>query len=160
MYFLDNKFKSILHFIINKYPLAEKEILFVILYFIDFNYFEANEKPLTGEIYIKKDFGVIPTHFEIAIFELIQEKKVAEFEKRKINSYSYSYKSIGKVDLYCLNQKEIMIAKEVCNKFLNYKKREVIRYLKGDMPWILSEIGNKLDYFDVFYRDLLYSVIF
>ena len=51
-----DKFKQVLHYVIHKTGSIEnvgKTVLFKILYFTDFNYYEMFEEKLTGESYRK-----------------------------------------------------------------------------------------------------------
>ena len=53
-----------------------KTVLYKLLYFIDFNYFEIYEKSLTNETYKRLPHGSAPTHFDLAISELEKEEKI------------------------------------------------------------------------------------
>ncbi len=63
------KFKQVLHYIIHQCGSLEnvgKTVLFKILYFTDFDYYELYEEKLTGEPYRKLPLGPAPVHFEEA----------------------------------------------------------------------------------------------
>ncbi len=66
MAFNKKVFKQVLHYIIHKCGHLEnvgKTVLYKILYFCDFDYYELNEESLTGESYVKFPRGPAPTHF-------------------------------------------------------------------------------------------------
>ncbi len=63
-----------LHYLIHNYndnKKVTKSVLFSLLYFTDFNFFELYEKSLTNEIYIMSSGGPKPLHFDLVIEELI-----------------------------------------------------------------------------------------
>ena len=67
------KFKKLLHYIISDCELnlnVGKTVIYKLLYFIDFNYFEINEESLTNETYKRLPHGPAPIHFDLAISEL------------------------------------------------------------------------------------------
>ena len=77
------KFKQFLHYIIYKtdnIPNVGKTVLYKIMYFTDFNYYEMFEEKITGETYLKLQYGPPPRDFDTVIDELkdnglVKEKK-------------------------------------------------------------------------------------
>ena len=47
---------------------------------------------------------------------------------------------------------------DVIDKLGNYSAKEASNYSHGDMPWMIAEDNDELDYEYVFYRDPEYSV--
>ena len=79
------KFKSMIHYIISRCENKDnlgRVVLYTLLYFSDFNYYELYEEPISGETYIKKTRGPVPIHFRDAINELINEGKISVNRKR------------------------------------------------------------------------------
>lgn len=79
------KFKSMIHYIISRCENKDNfdnVVLYTLLYFSDFNYYELYEESITGETYIKKARGPVPIHFRDAINELINEGKISVNRKR------------------------------------------------------------------------------
>ncbi len=80
------KFKQVLQYVILKTSNTDnigKTVLYKILYFIDFNYYELFEGKLTGETYLKYPYGPAPRDFDDVMSELkdeglIEEKKWTE----------------------------------------------------------------------------------
>ena len=63
--FNNEKFKQVLHYIIHQCGSLEnvgKTVLYKILYFTDFDYYELYEEKLTGESYRKLPLGPAPVH--------------------------------------------------------------------------------------------------
>ncbi|WP_042708048.1 type II toxin-antitoxin system antitoxin SocA domain-containing protein [Methanobrevibacter wolinii] len=79
------KFKTMIHYIISRCENKDNfdnVVLYTLLYFSDFNYYELYEEPITGETYSKKAMGPVPIHFLEAINELIDEGKISVNRKR------------------------------------------------------------------------------
>ena len=79
--FNENKFKEVLHYIIDECGSIEhvgKTILYKVLYYADFDYYEEFEKYLTGEDYYKLPHGPAPSHFDTLVKELKSEDMIRE----------------------------------------------------------------------------------
>ena len=90
------KFKSMIHYIISRCHTKDnfaRVVLYKLLYFSDFDNYEKYEKPISGETYIRKQMGPVPSHFFEAIHELIDEGKIDESPERVINYSKYKYSS-------------------------------------------------------------------
>ena len=75
------KFKQFLHYVIHKtsgISKVGKTVLFKILYFTDFNYYELFEEKLSGETYLKYPYGPAPCNFDNVILELKAEGLIKE----------------------------------------------------------------------------------
>ena len=98
MEFDKNKFKSVLHYIIHRCRDRNnvgKTVLFKLLYFSDFNFFELYEKSLTNESYRKLPRGPAPIHFDLAISELKNEEKISIKTKiLSVDRVMYTYNSL------------------------------------------------------------------
>jgi len=70
------KFKQVLHYIINRCGSLEnvgKTVLYKILYFIDFDFYELYEDKLTRESYKRLEYGPAPIHFDEAIEKIVND---------------------------------------------------------------------------------------
>ena len=83
------KFKQVLHYIISKVGTRDnvgKTVLYKMLYFSDFDYYELRNKSITGENYFKLPNGPAPSHFEKNVEELKKKEKIKEI-KGKYGGY-------------------------------------------------------------------------
>lgn len=161
MEFNKEKFKNVLHYLISKCENKDnlgRGVLYKLVYFSDFNFYELYEEPLTGECYIHKARGPIPTHFFEARDELIHESKIKEEEKKVIDYYKYNYSSLKTVDLSLFTDNELEVLDATIDKIGNMAFNQISEYSHGDIPWRLTEEGEELNYEAVFYRSLKYSV--
>lgn len=100
MDFNKEKFKEVLHYIINDCGTKKnvgKTVLYKLLYFSDFNFFELYEKSMTNESYRKLPRGPAPIHFDVAVKELIDEGKINMTTKNiSLGRVMYNYSSLKK----------------------------------------------------------------
>ena len=156
MGFNKEKFKCIISYIINRCENKtniETSRICNLLYFSDFNYYEKYETPITDETYIKYETNPYPQHFDEIINEMVNDNSIM------IENESYFKTIIPEVpDVSCLNTKELSVINEAIDKISDLSTKEVIEYSNGDMPWMIAEDNEELDYEYVFYRDPEYSV--
>ena len=137
MNFNKEKFKKVLHDLIFKCGLKRnvgKTVLYKLLYFSDFNYFELYEKSLTNESYRKLSRGPAPTHFDLAINELINENKISVKTKElSSGKIMYNYNSLQN-PLIDFKEDELNVINEVIEDLSHMHAKEISEYSYGDMP--------------------------
>ena len=159
MNFNKEKFKEVLHYIICKCGdenNAEKGVLYKLLYFSDFNFFELHEKSLTNESYRKLPRGPAPIHFDVAINELINEGKVNVTTKNiSLGRVMYNYSSLKEPTMN-FNDNELFVINNVIDDLSYMNAKQISEYSHGDMPWRATEDRDIIDYGFVFYRNPKY----
>lgn len=140
-----DKFKAMIHYIISRCESWDNFALYKLLYFSDFDCYEKYEQPLSGETYIRKTEGPVPSHFRKSIEELVGDGKIEECPKDQ-------YFSLAEPDLSLLSLNEIQVIDDVISHF------KQSRHSHGDIPWRLANDGEPLNYEAVFYREPQYSV--
>ena len=71
------KFKNVLLYILEHCagkPNVGETVLYKLLYFSDFNYYELYEEHLTGAKYRKLPFGPVPQRFDTIVHQMIEER--------------------------------------------------------------------------------------
>ncbi|WP_409199653.1 Panacea domain-containing protein [Methanobrevibacter sp. DSM 116169] len=155
------KLKAVLHFIISKCGCKHnvgRTVLYKLLYFSDFNFYELYETSLTGETYIRKKNGPIPQHFKEIRNDLVDENKIEEHSGKAIDYTKYFYNSLKEPNTNNLNSSEINVINDIINKLSDKNATEISNYSHGDMPWKVTNNEEEIDYEFVFYRDDEYSV--
>ena len=151
------KFKVVVGYILEKIggkPNVGMTVLYKLLYFIDFDYYELFEDQLIGAVYIKNHFGPTPVMFSKVVEQMIKDGEVevirSKFYKKDQKKYlvnpSYS------PDLKVLSAQEIKHIDKVLEKYSNKTAKELTECSHKDVPWITAEEGKQLDYEAVFYR--------
>jgi len=156
-----DKFKQVLLYILQKVggkPNVGMTVLYKLLYFIDFDYYEKYEEQLMGLTYIKNHHGPTPKEFIKVVEEM---KKSGELEEVQSKYFTYDQKKfipIVSPDLSKLNGQELNLIDDVLNRLSDKTAKELSVYSHGDIPWITNKEGEAIDYESVFYRDDKYSV--
>ncbi|NOR52764.1 MAG: DUF4065 domain-containing protein [Candidatus Aminicenantes bacterium] len=154
------KFKEVLLYILNKVgskPNIGESVLYKLLYFIDFNFYEKYEEQLMGATYIKNNYGPTPKEF-IKIVEEMEKKEELEKIKTKYHQYPQrKYLPLRVPDLKMLKAIELKIIDEVLDKLSDMTAAQISEYSHNDVPWLTTDEGDIIDYESVFYRTAPYS---
>ena len=149
------KFKEVLLYILEKVGSKSNvgmTVLYKLLYFIDFDYYEKFEEQLVGATYIKNHFGPTPVEFK-KIVESMEEKGELETVRSKYFQHEQTkYLPRRESDISVLNAKEIKHIDEVLSRLSDKSAIELSEYSHKDVPWITAEEGRPLSYESVFYR--------
>lgn len=155
------KFKQVLLYVLEKVggkPNVGETVLYKLLYFIDFDYYEKFEENLMGATYIKNHHGPTPVEFKDIVEEM---KKKSELEEVKSRYFTYpqrKYLPLKRPNLQLLSGREIEHIDEVLARLSDKNAKELSDYSHGDIPWLTRDFGEPLSYESVFYRDEKYSV--
>ena len=71
------KFKEVLLYILNRVgskPHIGETVIYKLLYFIDFDYYERYEEQLMGATYIKNHYGPTPVEFKKIVDQMVKEE--------------------------------------------------------------------------------------
>ncbi|PIZ76186.1 XRE family transcriptional regulator [Candidatus Peregrinibacteria bacterium CG_4_10_14_0_2_um_filter_38_24] len=156
-----DKFKQVFLYILEKVggkPNVGLTVLYKLLYFIDFDYYEKYEEQLMGLTYIKNHHGPTPKEF-IKVVEEMKEK--GEIEEVKSPYFKYEqrkYLSRVSADLSQLNGRELEMIDSVLSRLSDKSATELSEYSHRDVPWMTHEEGEQISYESVFYRNDPYSV--
>lgn len=156
-----SKFKNILLYILERYagkPNVGETVLYKLLYFSDFNYYELYEEHLTGATYRKLPYGPVPQKLDTIIGQMI-EKGQLQRVKTEYNGYPQTrYLPLKKADLTELRASEKDIIDRVIEQMSDWSAAAISNYSHKDMPWLASKEGEEINYELAFYRDAPYSV--
>ncbi len=156
-----NKFKNVLLYILEKCagkPNVGETILYKLLYFSDFNYYELYEEHLTGAGYRKLPYGPVPQNINTVINQMIDEGKLQRV-KTEYHSYpQMRYLPLIKADLTELKASEKEIIDKVIEQMSDWSAAAISKYSHKDMPWLVSKEGEEINYELAFYRDAPFSV--
>jgi transcriptional regulator with XRE-family HTH domain len=153
------KFKEVLLYILNKVgskPNVGQTVIYKLLYFMDFNYYEKYEEQLIGATYKKNQYGPTPLEFKEVIRSLGDD-----LEKVDSNFFTYpqtKYLPKRTANLACLNANELEEINYVLEKLSDMNATQISKYSHDDIPWKAAPNGGIIDYEGVFYRTPEYSV--
>ena len=133
------KFKEVLLYVLEKVGSKSNvgmTVLYKLLYFIDFDYYEKFEEQLVGATYIKNHFGPTPVEFK-KIVESMESKGELETVKSKYFLHEQTkYLPRRESDISVLNAKEIKHIDEVLSRLSDKSATELSEYSHKDVPWI------------------------
>lgn len=156
-----DRFKQILLYILEKVggkPNVGLTVLYKLLYFIDFDYYEKYEEQLMGLTYIKNHHGPTPKEFIKVIEEMKRKKELEEVKSQYFKFEQRKYLPRIKADLSQLNGREIEMIDAVLARLSDMSATELSNYSHSDVPWASHEDGEEINYESVFYRNDPYSV--
>ncbi len=149
------KFKEVLLYVLEKVgskPNVGMTVLYKLLYFIDFDYYEKFEEQLVGATYIKNHFGPTPVEFK-KIVESMESKGELETVKSKYFLHEQTkYLPRRNPNISVLNAREIKHIDEVLARLSDKNAKELSDYSHQDIPWLGTEEGQIIKYESVFYR--------
>jgi len=155
------KFKEVLLYILSKIgskPNIGETVLYKILYFIDFDFYEKYEEQLIGATYRKNHYGPTPVEFIKVIEDMKSEETLEEVRSQYFQYPQRKYLPRREPDLSVLGAHEIKAIDEVLEKFSDMNAQQVSEYSHEDVPWQTTDDGDIIDYESVFYRTVPYSV--
>lgn len=156
-----NKCKNVLLYILERCagkPNVGETVLYKLLYFSDFNYYELYEEHLTGATYRKLPYGPVPQQLDAIIGQMIEEKQLQRIKTEYKGYPQTRYLPLEKADLTELRASEKEIIDRVIEQMSDWNTAMLTNYAHGDKPWKASKDGEEINYELVFYRRLPYSV--
>ena len=155
------KFKEVLLYILDRVgsrPNIGETVLYKLLYFIDFDFYEIYEEQLIGAAYIKNTYGPTPVEFAKIVDVMIEH---GEIEKAKRDYHGYPqtrYLPLREPDLSVLGAHEIKLIDKVLSRLSDMNAMQISEYSHGDIPWMVTDDNDNIEYESVFYRTPQYSV--
>lgn len=149
------KFKNALLYItqeIGALPNIGQTVIYKILYFCDFDYYEKFEEQLIGARYIKNHYGPTPREFAVIVREMVKDGQIEEIKTKYFNKDQTKYIPVTSPDLSVFNGQELNHIDEEIERFGNKTAKELSDYSHKDVPWIVTPEGKEIDYESVFYR--------
>ncbi len=155
------KFKNVLLYILERCagkPNVGETVLYKLLYFSDFNYYELYEEHLTGAKYRKLPFGPVPQKMDTIINQMIDKEQLQRV-KTEYHGYPQTrYLPLEKADLTELKASEKEVIDRVIEQMSDWSASAISNYSHKDMPWLASKDGEEINYELAFYRDTPFSV--
>lgn len=156
-----NKFKNVLLYILERCagkPNVGETVLYKLLYFSDFNYYELYEEHLTGAKYRKLPYGPVPQNLDAILGQMIEKGQLQRL-KTEYHGYPQNrYLPLVKADLTELKASEKEVIDKVIEQMSDWSAAAISNYSHKDMPWLASKDGEEINYELAFYREVPFSV--
>jgi uncharacterized phage-associated protein len=134
-------------------PNIGETVLYKLLYFIDFDYYEKFEEQLVGATYIKNHYGPTPVEFKDIVEDMIKRGEIVKVTSKYFNHPQRKYLPVRAPDLTKLKDaRELQHIDEVLARLSDKNAKELTEYSHEDTPWVIAKENKPLDYEAVFYR--------
>lgn len=156
-----NKFKNVLLYILEHCagkPNVGETVLYKLLYFSDFNYYEMYEEHLTGAAYRKLPYGPVPQKIDTILGQMIEKGKIQRVKTEYHGFPQTRYLPLEKADLTELKASEKEIIDRVIEQMSDWSASVISNYSHDDKPWRASKDGDEINYELAFYRRPPYSI--
>ena len=157
------KFKQVLLYVLSKVggkPNIGQTVLYKLLYFIDFDYYEKFEEQLIGAKYMKNTHGPTPVAFAKIIKELEVEGKLETIKSKfyKYDQTKYLVNPESPLDLEGLSGADIAHIDWELARLSDLTATQISALSHKDTPWAVAKDKEILNYEFVFYRPAETSV--
>ena len=155
------KFKNILLYILERCagkPNVGETVLYKLLYFSDFNYYELFEEHLTGAKYRKLPYGPVPHKLDTVLNQMIVSGQIKRIKTDYFDKTQTRYIPLIKADLTELKASEKDVIDKVIEQMSDWSAAMISNYSHNDKPWKATDANDFIDYELVFYRQPPYSV--
>lgn len=148
-----DKFKALVHYIIWKCSDPAKfgaTKLNKILWFADARAYMTTGKPITGETYVRRQFGPAPQHILPIRMELAAERKIRQ---RRKPTYGYDQdiiESLVDPDTSMFTREELVDVDYWVRVIVEDYTADTISEESHDYVWKIAKIGQPLPYYALF----------
>lgn len=155
------KFKQVLLYVLQEVgakPNVGMTVLYKLLYFIDFDFYEKYEKQLMGLTYIKNTHGPTPREFVSVVEGMKEQEEIVEVRSKYFAHEQKKFLPNQSPDLSLLSAQELEMIDDVLLRYSDKSASTLSEMTHRDMPWSATEEGQDIDYELAFYRPDEFSV--
>ena len=155
------KFKEVLLYILNKVgakPNIGETVIYKLLYFIDFDFYEKYEEQLIGATYIKNKYGPAPAEFKKIVVSMIRDGEIERIQSKHFKYPQTKYLALRSPRVEVLGAHELKMVDDVLGRHGDKNATEISEYSHKDVPWMSTKDGTAIEYETVFYRTPPYSL--
>lgn len=131
-----------------------KKKLAKLLYFVDFDLYEKNQKVITGEKYFAYPMGPFPETLEKITGEMVENKMLNVRQDEGVNGYNPTevYKCLVDPDLSIFDEEEKKMLDRIVLKYGNLTGKQLEELSHAEAPYIGTELKKEIPYELAFYR--------
>ncbi len=149
------KFKEVLLYILGKVgsrPNIGQTVLYKLLYFMDFDYYEKYEEQLIGATYIKNLYGPTPVSFAKIINQMEEDGKLVEVKSKYFDKDQTKYVPVREADVSSLSGQELKHIDDELERLAHFTAKQLSELSHKDTPWLVAKDKAVINYEHVFYR--------
>jgi uncharacterized phage-associated protein len=131
-----------------------KKKLAKLLYFVDFDFFEKNQKYFTGDKYKALPMGPFPVSLNEMTLEMMREKTLKVESVREHNGYNATevYTCLKDPKISVFSKEEIEMLDRVIVRYGNLNGKQLEDLTHAEAPYIGTEPKKEIPYELAFYR--------
>lgn len=156
------KLREVLLYVLEKVgakPNVGETVLYKLLYFIDFDYYEKTGQSITGLTYMRNHYGPTPTRsFGDVVKQMEANDEIEIVSTKFFNNTQKKYLPNKKSDLLELSATELRHIDETLARLGDKTATELSELSHYDTPWVVAPQGEAIAYRDVFYRTVRTAV--
>lgn len=156
------KLREVLLYVLKKVgakPNVGETVLYKLLYFIDFDYYEKTGRSITGLTYLRNHFGPTPSITFREVVEGMQVRDELEIiETPYFKNVQKKYLPTIDTNLEELRAGELKHIDETLARLSDKSASELTELSHYDTPWVVAKQGEPIQYRDVFYRTVRTAV--
>jgi len=140
-------------------PNVGETVLYKLLYFIDFDYYEKTGKSITGLTYIRNHYGPTPTKtFDSVVKAMEKAGELEVIDTKYFNHTQKKYLPVKKPKLEEVSANELQHIDEVLARLSDKTASELSSLSHRDMPWLATKDKTPIKYQLAMYRTTETSV--
>lgn len=152
------KFKALVHYVCYKAPNPKKlgaTKLNKILFYADMEAYLQRGRPISGEIYVKRQHGPAPRHVQEVLEELKAEQAILISEASGYGIYTGQYRQrrfypVRKPDLSIFDGLEVELVDEIIHVICERHTARSISERSHDVVWESAEMGEEIPYYTAY----------
>ena len=155
------KFKQTFIYLISKVgakPNVGQTVLYKLLYFIDFDYYEKYEEQLMGLTYIKNQYGPTPREFKKVVEDMQKDGLIDSAETEHFSHAQKKYFPVSSPNLSKLSGQEVDMIDSVIKRYSDLSASQLSDLSHQDTPWQMADDKEDINYEYAFYRPERFSV--
>lgn len=156
------KLREVLLYVLEKVgakPNVGETVLYKLLYFIDFDYYEKTGHSITGLTYLRNHFGPTPARDFVSVVEGMKANDELEVvETKYFKNTQKKYLPRVSTELQRLSANELKHIDETLARLSDRSAAELSELSHYDTPWLAAKDGKPIAYRSVYYRTRITAV--
>lgn len=141
-------------------PNVGETVIYKLLYFIDFDFYEKTGKSITGLTYVRNHYGPTPQQqtFKGVVSAMKKKKELEVIDTKFFKHLQKKYLPVTKPNLSMLSAEELQHIDEVLARLSDKTASELSALSHRDMPWLATKDKQPISYQLAKYRTTETSV--
>jgi len=116
------------------------------MYYLDFLSYRDTDKSVTGDLYVHKQFGPVPSKIDDILTEL-QSKNLLEIKRVQYKDGEiFKYENKKDPDQSVFEPHEKVLLEKICEEFSLWNTEKIVNQTHLEAPWFYSKPYQIVDY--------------